>query len=189
MMTFFAPAPKWAEAAAFPVKKPVDSMTTSTPSSSHGRSAGLRSDSTERRWPSTVIDDFVALTVPGKGPATLSCMSKCAMVSMEPRSLTATMSMSAPCSLTARKKFRPIRPKPLMATRTVTRTPLWIANEVSSDDVGERRGVTRRGRRAPPRAERDRERIGALQQARRYGFYPDDGRECMRLCPQQPHPD
>ena len=65
MMTFFAPAARWAEAAAFPVKKPVDSMTTSTPSSSHGRSAGSRSDSTERHWPSTVIADFVALTVPG----------------------------------------------------------------------------------------------------------------------------
>ena len=40
--------------------------------------------------------------------------------STSPRSLTATISMSAPEAATARKKLRPIRPKPLMPTRTVT---------------------------------------------------------------------
>ena len=41
------------------------------------------------------------------------------MVSTEPRSLTATMSMSAPDFLAARKKLRPMRPKPLIPTRMV----------------------------------------------------------------------
>src|SRR5690349_4289962 len=41
------------------------------------------------------------------------------MVSTEPRSLAATKSMSAPEAFTARKKLRPMRPKPLMPTRIV----------------------------------------------------------------------
>jgi hypothetical protein len=41
------------------------------------------------------------------------------MVSTEPRSFTATKSMSAPMPLAARKKFRPMRPKPLIPTRMV----------------------------------------------------------------------
>ena len=45
------------------------------------------------------------------------------MVSTEPRSLTATKSMSAPWLLTARKKLRPMRPKPLMPTRMVMGVP------------------------------------------------------------------
>ena len=40
-------------------------------------------------------------------------------VSTEPRSLTATNSTSAPAACAARKKLRPMRPKPLMPTRTV----------------------------------------------------------------------
>src|SRR6476659_1382105 len=39
------------------------------------------------------------------------------MVSTEPRSFAATSSMSAPCWRMARKKFRPMRPKPLIPTR------------------------------------------------------------------------
>ena len=42
------------------------------------------------------------------------------MVLRSPRSLAATISMSAPDACTARKKLRPMRPKPLMPTRTVT---------------------------------------------------------------------
>ena len=41
------------------------------------------------------------------------------MVATEPRSFTATKSMSAPCFLAARKKLRPMRPKPLIPTRMV----------------------------------------------------------------------
>ncbi len=40
-------------------------------------------------------------------------------MSSEPRSLTATKSMSAPRCFAARKKLRPIRPNPLIPTLTV----------------------------------------------------------------------
>ena len=47
MMTFLAPpASTCLRASAALVKKPVDSMTMSTPRSSHGSAAGSRSDST-----------------------------------------------------------------------------------------------------------------------------------------------
>ena len=42
------------------------------------------------------------------------------MVLLSIRSLAATISMSAPDACTARKKLRPMRPKPLIPTRTVT---------------------------------------------------------------------
>jgi hypothetical protein len=45
MMTFLAPPAMCFSASAFLVKMPVDSMTMSTPSSPHGRSAGSRSAS------------------------------------------------------------------------------------------------------------------------------------------------
>src|SRR6185295_18710605 len=50
----------------------------------------------------------------------LSYFSRWAIVATSPRSFAATMSRSAPDACTARKKFRPIRPNPLMPTRTVT---------------------------------------------------------------------
>ena len=59
------------------------------------------------------------LIVVGQQPSTESYFSRWAIVSSEPRSLTATKSMSAPDCLAARKKLRPMRPKPLMPTRTV----------------------------------------------------------------------
>ena len=57
-------------------------------------------------------------TSPSKGPSTESYFSRCAIVAASPRSLTATISTSAPSFCCARKKLRPIRPKPLMPTRT-----------------------------------------------------------------------
>ena len=42
-----------------------------------------------------------------------------AMVSMAPKSFTATNSKSTPLFIAALKKFLPIRPKPLIPTRTV----------------------------------------------------------------------
>ena len=51
----------------------------------------------------------------------MSYFSRCAISSLEPRSLAATKSMSAPRCLAARKKLRPMRPKPLMPTRMVMR--------------------------------------------------------------------
>jgi len=55
-------------------------------------------------------------------------LSRWARVALSVRSLTATISMSvvpsAFCASTARKKLRPIRPKPFTPTRTVTITLL-----------------------------------------------------------------
>src|SRR5262249_41654410 len=59
------------------------------------------------------------LTSPGKRPCTESKRSRCALVSTGPRSLIATTSISLrPDSTMARSTLRPMRPKPLIATRT-----------------------------------------------------------------------
>src|SRR5581483_1435904 len=59
-------------------------------------------------------------TSPGKRPWTLSKRSRCALVSTGARSLMATTSTSSrPLSAMARKMLRPMRPNPLMATRTL----------------------------------------------------------------------
>ena len=50
MMTFLAPASTWARALVASVKKPVDSTTTSTPSSPHLRLAGSRSAKAVMVW-------------------------------------------------------------------------------------------------------------------------------------------
>ena len=42
MITFFAPALRWARALSASVKRPVDSRTMSTPRSPHGSAAGIR---------------------------------------------------------------------------------------------------------------------------------------------------
>jgi hypothetical protein len=49
-------------------------------------------------------------------PRTESCFRRCAIVFVSPMSFTATSSKSPPRSRCARKKFRPIRPKPLIPT-------------------------------------------------------------------------
>ena len=46
------------------------------------------------------------------------------MVFASPRSFTATISTSASRRRTERKKLRPIRPNPLMPTRTLMQPPL-----------------------------------------------------------------
>src|SRR5215469_4835054 len=54
-------------------------------------------------------------------PSTVSYFSRYALVAGLVRSFAATISMSLPCAAwTARQKFRPIRPNPLMPTRIVT---------------------------------------------------------------------
>jgi hypothetical protein len=55
MMTFLAPPFRWAEAFSLVVKKPVHSSTTSTPSSPHGISAGLRCANTRIWSPLTIM--------------------------------------------------------------------------------------------------------------------------------------
>ena len=128
MMTFLAPPARCLPASAALVKMPVDSMTTSTPSSPHGMAAGSRSASTLIVWPSTVMESAVWVTSALRRPRMVSYFSRWAVVAVSPRSLTATISMSAPCSRAARKKLRPMRPKPLMPTRIVTnRSPRSVA--------------------------------------------------------------
>ena len=123
MTTLLAPASRCLRASAALVKRPVDSTTTSTPSSRHGSPAGSRSasilivcDPARMESPSTV-------TSTSSGPSTVSYFSRCANVATSPRSLAATISMPAVLAApacTARQKLRPIRPNPLMPTRTVT---------------------------------------------------------------------
>ena len=119
MITLRAPPSRWRPAFSREVKIPVDSTTTSTPRSPQGRSAGLRSERTRISTPSTTIPCSVATTSESKRPWTESLARRNAIVSIEPRSFTATNSRSAPCDLAARKKLRPIRPKPFTPIRTV----------------------------------------------------------------------
>src|SRR3954471_20811952 len=120
MMTFLAPLSACTLALVASVKKPVDSMTTSAPRSLHLRLAGSRSPNALKVLPPTVISSAVALTSCGSRPRIESYLSRCASVALSVRSFTPTSSMSAPEASTARKKLRPIRPKPLMPTRIVT---------------------------------------------------------------------
>ncbi len=121
MMTFFAPASMCLCAPAWSVKCPVDSMTTSTPRSAHGSAAGSRSASHVIFAPPATMLPSPADTSTSSVPSTVSYVSRCAKVLMSPRSFAATISIpGVPIAWTARQKFRPIRPNPLIPTRTVT---------------------------------------------------------------------
>ncbi len=102
MMTFLAPASMCALALVASVKKPVDSMTMSAPSSPQGRFAGSRSASARIFWPSTMMLSSSKSTDFGKRPSTVSYLSRWARVLLSVRSLTPTTSMSAPDSTRAR---------------------------------------------------------------------------------------
>ena len=118
MMTFFAPAVMWAAAFSALVKRPVDSRTMSTPRSPHGRAAGSRSLRTLTSRPSMISASSVWSTVPGYAPYVESCLKRWAFIDVSTRSLTATTSTSGVRSISALRDWRPIRPKPLMPTRT-----------------------------------------------------------------------
>ncbi len=120
MMTFLAPPSMWACALVASVKKPVDSMTMSAPTSPQAMSAGFFSAKILMVEPPTVIESSVTETSSASTPSTESYLSRWAMLLLSIRSLAATISMSAPDAWTARKKLRPMRPKPLIPTRTVT---------------------------------------------------------------------
>src|SRR3954447_14628564 len=129
MITFLAPASTWARALVASVKKPVDSTTTSTPRSDHFSEAGSRSACTLICWSPTRMASSVALTSASSTPRIVSNLSRWARALGSVRSLTPTISMSASPAAsrtrTARKKLRPMRPKPLMPTRTVTALFSW----------------------------------------------------------------
>src|SRR3954453_2839473 len=122
MITFLAPASRCLAASARAVKKPVDSITTSTPSGCSPSAAGSRSESTLSGAPSTEIVSPSTPTSPGKRPRIESYLSRLASVPGSVRSLTATNSISAPAAWAARKTLRPIRPKPLMPTFTAMKS-------------------------------------------------------------------
>src|SRR3954447_4165418 len=124
-------------------------MTTSTPRSPHGRFDGSRSASTLTSRPPMRRPPSVTVTSSASLPSTVSYLSRCAIVFLSPRSLTATISSSPGwLSATARQKFRPIRPNPLTPTRVATLlTPRYrprrLAAEVTrrrSRRVGEHLG-------------------------------------------------
>ena len=114
-----APASRCIDACSLLEKMPVDSITMSTPRSAHGRAFGSRSARIWSSSPSTSMPPSVARTSASQVPRTESYLSRWAISSLEPRSLAATKSMSAPRCLAARKKLRPMRPNPLMPTRMV----------------------------------------------------------------------
>jgi hypothetical protein len=120
MMTFFAPPSTCARALVASVNRPVDSITTSAPRSPQGSLPGSRSAKTLNDCPPTEISSAVAFTSNGSRPRIESYLSRWARVALSVRSLAPTSWMSAPEARTARKKLRPMRPKPLMPTRMVT---------------------------------------------------------------------
>ena len=78
-------------------------------------------------------------TAASRRPITESYLSRWAISATEPRSLADTISMSAPESRTARKKLRPMRPKPLTPTRMVMCCCLLVTascRTALSDHVG-----------------------------------------------------
>ena len=68
MITRAAPASRWAAASGRVVNRPVDSITTSTPSESHGSAFGSRSARTAIGSPSTTIDASATSMSPAKRP-------------------------------------------------------------------------------------------------------------------------
>src|SRR5690606_14250706 len=142
MMTFLAPPAMCLPASEALVKRPVDSMTMSTPSSPQGRAAGSRSARTLMALPSTVMTSPSCETSTPSGPPTESYFSRCARAALSVRSFTATISRSAFCARAARRKFRPIRPKPLIPILTDTKVSWFLLK-----DVRKTRGL--RGHRRP----------------------------------------
>ena len=117
MITFFAPAARCFAASSRFVNRPVDSTTTSTPSSPHGRAAGSRSEKTLKCVSPTRRPSPSTATSASRLPRTESYLKRWASVSGSVMSLTATKSMApSACSIAARMMFRPIRPNPLMPT-------------------------------------------------------------------------
>ncbi len=113
--TFFAPASRCFAAPSRFVKKPVDSITISTPSSFQGRFRGSRSAKILISLPFTTMAPSLASTLASRVPWTESYLSRCASVFASVRSLIATKSNleSAKALLNT---FLPILPKPLIAT-------------------------------------------------------------------------
>ena len=72
MITFLAPPARCAPAFSLLVKRPVHSITTSTPSSPQGSFAGSRWERTRIRSPLTTSESPSTATVPANLPCTVS---------------------------------------------------------------------------------------------------------------------
>src|SRR6266481_689426 len=149
----------WAVAAFFDVKKPVHSRAISTPSALCGSLPGSRSAVTFILPRPTSIVSPSTLTSPLKRPCTESKRNRWALVSTGPRSLIDTTSMSLrPDSMMARMTLRPMRPKPLIATRTAMSSSVSLPSSSgqTARRLGDRLGrdaemlveIRRLGRRA-----------------------------------------
>src|SRR5450756_1206786 len=147
MITFLARASRCLPAAARSVTRPVDSMTTSAPSSFQGSLAGSVSLITRTRLPSMTRASSSTSTAPGKTPWTESYLNRWPRVFASVRSLIATNSMSAPCLSAARMTSLPMRPKPLTPTLTLISPSLSDSSTAYQSEPG--RGVASRrlGRR------------------------------------------
>src|SRR5262245_44797051 len=160
MITVFAPASRCFCTLGRSVKNPVDSSTTSPPRSPQGSCAGSRSARPLSSLPAALIDPPSTVTPPSSGPRSESYASRCAIVATSPRSLNATSSKSVSRSSAARKKLRPMRPKPLMPTRvfamptTLDRTPSEPRREPTRRPCGDLRRL-RDALRRPLRSDRD----------------------------------
>jgi len=160
MITFCAPASRCLAASSRLVKKPVDSITTSTPSSPQGSAAGSFSANTLSSLPSTRIASSVASTSPGNGPRIESYLSRWASVPVSVMSLTPTQSMSAPFACAALNTFLPIRPKPLIPALTDIRPSFRLSGSP-------RTAIYQRGECPPGRRRKRRQgRRGGLSTSR-----------------------
>src|SRR5881628_3670882 len=152
--TFLAPAVRCFAALSLSVKRPVLSSTNSTPRSFQGSFSGSLMAETLIVFPLTTSASPLASTVPGKRPCTESYFSRCARVFVSVMSLTPTNSRSVCFAIVAaRSTFRPMRPNPLIPTRTAMTLPL---REVWNCCAGERYA-------------HDARCAGLLQRPRRFG--------------------
>src|SRR2546425_2106864 len=142
--TFLAPALRCLAAASRSVKRPVLSSTSSTPKSFQGSFSGSLMADTLIGLPFTTIASPRASTVPPNRPCTESYLSRWASVLVSVMSFTATNS-SADCFIrtAARSTLRPIRPNPLMPTRTA----IAASGEIGKDGPTERHSQDRAGAR------------------------------------------
>ena len=90
IITFYAPAFKCFPAVSLFKNKPVHSKTISAPTLPQGKFAGSLSAKTFIFWFKILKPSFDVLTSCGRVPCVLSYFIKCALVSMEPRSLIPT---------------------------------------------------------------------------------------------------
>ncbi len=125
MITRLAPALRCFSAPSRSVNLPVDSMTISTPSFPQGSSDGSFAASTWTVLPATTSALSFTPTSSSNRPWTESYFRRCASVLASVISFTATISIAGSL-YAARKKFRPIRPNPLIPTFTaMSRSSCW----------------------------------------------------------------